>query len=605
MTSFDVGSHPNRPATITAETISIEDVYRRAGFRVTRSSGDSVVPLGGAGADALWSDAEMHDAMQTYWSRFANVPQWSVWTFFAALSDQGPGLGGIMFDDIGPNHRQGTAIFHDSFISEPPPGDPDADAAVARIRFWTAVHELGHAFNLAHAWQKSLGIGSGGPWVPLVDQPEARSFMNYPYRVSGGVSAFFADFAYRFTDDELLFLRHAPERFVQQGNAAWFDNHGFEQANISPEPQLALELRVHRDDWHGVPTFGFLEPVYVELKLSNVGPSPVVVDEHILLDRSAMVVVVKREGRDATMRMPYASFCNHASPRSLAPGEALYESMLASVTRGGFMIDEPGRYVVQMALELPSGEHLVSNRLQLRVAPPKRMEHERLAGDYLTDDVGRIYSFGGSRVLDAANDTLEEVVARMPDEPVARHAHLMLGRPAARPHKLLDMPSGAPRPEPVHQLGGGISVKKAEPKVAEEHLHAALDDAPVAAETLGHIRFNRAVDRFATVLEDQGEHAVAAAVVGQAQRALSAARGPRFGGRRPGRAKAASRGRGREARPFVGIEGDEAHGACGLEPQARGHVAAALNSGERRADPRVIGPAPPPAWCCQIPAWSP
>ena len=522
VTSFDVGSHPNRPATITAETISIEDVYRRAGFRVTRSNGDSVVPLGGAGADALWSDAEMHDAMQTYWSRFANVPQWSVWTFFAALSDQGTGLGGIMFDDIGPNHRQGTAIFHDSFISEPPAGDPDADAAVARIRFWTAVHELGHAFNLAHAWQKSLGIGSGGPWLPLVDQPEARSFMNYPYRVSGGVSAFFTDFAYRFTDDELLFLRHAPERFVQQGNAAWFDNHGFEQANISPEPELALELRVHREDWHGVPTFGFLEPVYLELKLSNVSRSPVVVDEHILLDRSAMVVVVKREGRDATMRMPYASYCNHASPRSLAPGEALYESMLASVTRGGFMIDEPGRYVVQMALELPSAEHLVSNRLQFRVAPPKRMEHERLAGDYLTDDVGRIYAFGGSRVLDAANDTLEEVVARMPDEPVARHAHLMLGRPAARPHKLLDVPAGAPRPEPVHQLGGGISVKKAEPKVAEEHLHAALDDAPVAAETLGHIRFNRAVDRFATVLEDQGEHAVAAAVVGQAQRALSA-----------------------------------------------------------------------------------
>jgi hypothetical protein len=58
--------------------------------------------------------------------------------------------------------------------------------------------------------------------------------------------------------------------------------------------------------------------------------------------------------------------------------------------------------------------------------------------------------------------------------------------------------------------------------VAEEHLHAALDDAPVAAETLGHIRFKRSVDRFATVLEEQGETAVAAAVVGQAQRALSA-----------------------------------------------------------------------------------
>ena len=95
------------------------------------------------------------------------------------------------------------------------------------------------------------------------------------------------------------------------------DNHGFEQANVSPEPQLALELRVHREDWHGVPTFGFLEPVYVELKLANVSDAPVVVDEHILLDRSAMVVVVKREGREATMRVPYASWCNHASPVAL------------------------------------------------------------------------------------------------------------------------------------------------------------------------------------------------------------------------------------------------------------------------------------------------
>lgn len=523
VTTFDVGSHPNRPASLPATTISIEDVFRRAGFRVTRTTGDNIVPLTGAGADALWSDAEMHDAMQTYWSRFANIPQWSVWTFFASLSDQGTGLGGIMFDDIGPTHRQGTAVFEDSFIATPPPGDPDGAAAVQRMRFWTAVHELGHTFNLAHSWQKSLSLGSRGPWIPLADDNEARSFMSYPFRVTGGPTAFFSDFAYRFSDDELLFLRHAPERFVQQGNALWFDHHGFEQAEVSPGPQLALELRVHREDWQGIPTFGFLEPVYVEMKLSNVSDEPVIVDEHILLDRSAMVFVVKREGREAQMRLPYASFCNRPAPMSLEPGAALYESLLASVTCGGFMIDEPGRYVVQMALQLPTGEHLVSNLLGLRVAPPKQIEHERLASDYLTDDVARIYAFGGSRVLTAGNDALEEVATRMEHEPVARHAHLMLGRPLAGEYKRLDLPpTGAPRVMAAHELGGSIAVDKPDVKVAEEHLHSALDDAPVAAETLGHIRFNRAVDRFATLLTDQGEHDVAAAVVGQAQRALDA-----------------------------------------------------------------------------------
>jgi hypothetical protein len=111
------------------------------------------------------------------------------------------------------------------------------------MRFWTAVHELGHAFNLAHSWQKSLGTG----WVPLADQPEARSFMNYPYAVRGGQEAFFASFAYRFSDQELLFLRHAPEKFVQMGNAAWFDHHGFEEAAVPETPTLALELRVNRE----------------------------------------------------------------------------------------------------------------------------------------------------------------------------------------------------------------------------------------------------------------------------------------------------------------------------------------------------------------------
>ena len=59
-----------------------------------------------------------------------------------------------------------------------------------RMVFWTAVHEMGHAFNLAHSWQKSLGT----PWIPLANEPEARSFMNYPFNVAGGQSAFFADF---------------------------------------------------------------------------------------------------------------------------------------------------------------------------------------------------------------------------------------------------------------------------------------------------------------------------------------------------------------------------------------------------------------------------
>ncbi len=130
----------------------------------------------------------MHDAMQIHWSKFANAPQWALWTFFASLHEMGTSLGGIMFDDIGPNHRQGTSLFLDSFIKTPPAGDPAPAAWVNRMIFWTACHEMGHSFNLAHSWQKNLGV----QWMPLANEPLARSFMNYPYNVPGGTSAFFS-----------------------------------------------------------------------------------------------------------------------------------------------------------------------------------------------------------------------------------------------------------------------------------------------------------------------------------------------------------------------------------------------------------------------------
>ena len=223
-TAIDTCAHPIRPAGLACESLSIQTVYRRVGCQVTTSP-PSIV---GAAPGGTWSDMEMHDAMQVHWSRFANTAQWAMWVFFAALHESGTGLGGIMYDDLGPNHRQGTALFLDSFIARPPSRDPNPDAWRDRMRFWTAVHEMGHAFNLAHSWQKA---GASG-WVPLANEPEARSFMNYPYNVAGGQNAFWSDFAFRFSDPELLFIRHAPERFVQMGNADWFDHHGFEEARI-------------------------------------------------------------------------------------------------------------------------------------------------------------------------------------------------------------------------------------------------------------------------------------------------------------------------------------------------------------------------------------
>jgi hypothetical protein len=496
-TTVDTCAHPNRPATLPCENLSIETVFRRTGFDVSNSPATTVVPIADAGGNAQWSDAEMHDAMQRYWSRFANKPQWSMWTFFAGQHEMGPNLGGIMFDDIGPNERQGTALFYDSFISQAPAGDPNPAAFIRRMRFWTAVHEMGHSFNLAHSWQKSLPVS----WTPLLDEPEARSFMNYPFLVSGGQSAFFADFEYRFSDAELLFMRHAPGRFVQMGNAAWFDHHGFRDANINPEPKFSLEIRVNRPQ----PVFEFLEPVMAELKVKNTSSDPQIIDANMLSMLDRITIVIKKDGKPARQYIPYAQLCIQPKAKVLMPEEADYGLVFLSAGRNGFDLAEPGRYIIQAALHLKDGD-IVSAPLHLRVAPPHGYDEEYLAQDFFRDDVGRVLAFDGSRVLTSANATLREVADRLAERRVARHARIALNEPLARPGRVLNLADVRSTVlQPANTLQAEIMVARADPVQASKELTFALTNQPdAAAETLGHIDYKYYVDKLTDSLAEQG-----------------------------------------------------------------------------------------------------
>jgi hypothetical protein len=500
-TKIQTHAHPNRPASLPSEELSLEDAYTRAGFRVTKSGGDTIVPTTGAGADAQWSDQEMHDAMQLHWSRFQNAAQWALWVFWARQHVSGTSLGGVMFDDIGPNHRQGTAIFNESFIAAPPPGDPNPAAWVKRMLFWTAAHEMGHAFNLAHSWQKSLGT----PWIPLADEPEARSFMNYPFRVSGGQSTFFSNFAYRFSNPELLFMRHAPEQFVQMGNADWFDNHGFEQAETTPEADFALTVRMNRDK----PQLAFMEPAIVELKLENVSGRPQIIEAGRMASMDAVTLIVKRKDRPAKQWKPFAHYCVEPGFQTLEPGASLYESLFIAAGTSGWLIDEPGTYLVQAALHL-NDRDVVSNPLYIRVTPPRSFDEEAVAQDMFTDSVARIVNFGGSQVLDDGNDALREVAERLDDaHPAAIHARYALGSPQVLATKQVVAADSA-----EGNGHGAIAIKSSKPKKeGRELVGSALEaDMQAAAETFGHIGFRRRVEAYADALARQDQKAEAKAV---------------------------------------------------------------------------------------------
>jgi hypothetical protein len=448
----------------------------------------------------------MHDAMQVYWSRFAPRAQWSVWTFFASLHEMGSSLGGIMFDDIGANQRQGTAIFEDAFIAQAPAGDLAPDAWVRRMRFWTAAHEMGHTFNLAHSWQKSLGT----TWIPTVDEPNALSYMNYPYRVPPGPQeVFFQQFDYRFSDGELLFMRHAPFRFVQQGNALWFDHHAFQGANTQLSSALQFEARVNRPK----PEFEFLEPIVIELKLANASNEPRLIPENLLQNNDRLTVIIKKDSGAARQYLPFARYCFQERQTVLAAGQRIYESLFVGAGRNGWDLAEPGNYTIQVAVHLDD-EDLVSAPLRVRVAPPRGYDEEHLAQDVFSDQVGRVLAFDGSGVLDSANDVLREVTERLPDRRVAVHARIALGNAVAGRRKRLEAGGGVSAAQSLSSVDARIVETPADPAEVRKQLEPVLSsESQRSAETLGHIDYHDYADRFAKWLSEQGETQSAADVM--------------------------------------------------------------------------------------------
>jgi hypothetical protein len=510
-TTYNTGSHPTRPADLPVRTLSIETIYRESGFDVSTSPNASSVPTTSAGADARWNDTELHDAMRVNWSRYSTNARWAMWTLFAGEYET-QDLNGIMFDYHATPQRQGAALFTTTIGQGVPAGDPNPTAWRARMRFRVAIHEMGHAFNLAHSFQKS----SGG-WIPLADEPEARSFMNYPWRVAGGQSAFFSTFRFRFSDQELMFMRHAPDRFVQPGNAAFFDNHGEILPVGEVDEGLKLTLRTNREKNAIIASrdpsdvLEFLEPLMVELKLTNTTDEDVLVPLDTL-DAGHVMLIVKKDGRPARRHRPMAHYCRDVRRTALKPGASLYEIIFAGADGSGWLADEPGRYTVQAAITV-AGKSVISNLLRVRILPPNGYDQEVLAQDVLTADVANVLTFDGSNVLVGANDALREVAAQMPDSRAAVHARVALGSAASRTLKVWRDDA----------KGKHIDVAKVREDEAADTLGAALTDNPdTAADTLGHIDFRHYTEQYAKFLKRAGDTKEARDVVEASADALEA-----------------------------------------------------------------------------------
>ena len=137
----------------------------------------------------------------------------------------------------------------------------------------------------------------------------------------------------------------------------------------------------------------------------------------------------------------------------------------------GWYLSEPGAYTLQAVLATDTGV-VVSPHTPLRIAPSRTMDEEQVAPELFTTDVGRAFAFGTSHGPGRPTDTLLEVLERLPQRAVARHAALALAEPWKEERRVLNI-DGKQR---------GFNSIRANPEKARELLNRALHDNPTDAE---------------------------------------------------------------------------------------------------------------------------
>lgn len=406
------------PSPLPHRTLTVTKAYEEAGIQMVLTSGTGAISNTEAGTDARWTETEMHASMVRHFSIYANVPQWAVW-MFAARRAVDNRLLGIMFDYLPGNRlmRQGSAIFQDSIRDYHP-----ADTDYRRHLLYTYVHELGHAFNLLHSWDKG--------------RPDSASWMNYDWKYDqrNGLGSFWNNFAFNFDNGELNHMRHGFRNNVIMGGSDWAVGAGmidgghsaeiFSRETIENNSGLKLELVPSRS------SFALGEPVVIELKLRCMDMNGKTVNANLHPKfEQVRIGILKPNGK--------ACLYESVSHQCMAPKEVnlttdnntAYASAYIGYGKDGFYFDQPGFYKLKAAYLNVDGSIIQSEETTIRVKSPVTQAEDEIADLYFTNNAGMLFYLLGSDSdsLKKGMDDFHKVSEKYRTHPLSVYADLVLG----------------------------------------------------------------------------------------------------------------------------------------------------------------------------------
>ncbi|GAA3817090.1 hypothetical protein GCM10022226_42190 [Sphaerisporangium flaviroseum] len=411
------GVTPPNPVTFQGENVDFGGCLAAAGFAVGAVGTTSSIP---AGLASSWDDSMLYsvlsDIMLIKGDASLRAVTWELHLLLLSRAAE-PRLLGVMFDAEGLLQRQGAAVFAGAI-----PNKANRDRKLVQ----TIVHELGHALNLAHRFERAVG------------RADSTSFMNYDWKYRGGgqEEAYWEGFDFTFDADELEFLRHGPQLQVVPGGAAfhsvryWADGTG---GHVSSVPEIASDaFRLTLTAPAGGPLFRFGQPVFLTVTLENRGTAEVEVEREFLDPKAGVleILVRRRTGTraetetEAVPFTPIAQRCladlQEGEALALAPGASISNNLNLTFGSGGFTFAEPGDYDVIPVLGIygrtPLGDVVQwvvqGEPLRIRVAHPQSLAEEGDATVLRRPDVGAWFALGGAAALEGARDALAEVRER-------------------------------------------------------------------------------------------------------------------------------------------------------------------------------------------------
>jgi len=409
----EMGTEGNPQWTFNGRTMDIETCYQDAGFDTRRIGQASEIP---EAPTAGWDNSQLHGLMSDYAQSSLAHSDWELHLLMLSRASN-PRLLGIMFDaglgDTNQLPRQGAAVFQD--LMKP------IGSTWLRKLLQTSVHELGHALNLAHPFEREIG------------RADSTSFMNYDWKYMGGnnTSRYWQDFQFTFNDEELAFLRHGPRTAVVPGGAGfhtifyWKQGDGGYVPYVPDWPTSAFSLDLTTPDNDGLYNYG--QPVLLTVTFHNHLQGAFTLPPFYLDPKAGFLsFIVDRvggsvppTGSTGNVFRPIVMRCYDLDLRAadtIPSGGSMSNNVNLTYGSTGFTFAEPGDYEVTARLELwfedDSYRTLYSDPLQIRVAYPKTEDDERIGMHLFRSDIGCYFALGGSDVLSDAESSLIEIEER-------------------------------------------------------------------------------------------------------------------------------------------------------------------------------------------------